>query len=168
RVAVLPLPVSRLAFRQERQLPRSAGRAERQEVLSQGPSRRLSRAGKGRRHLVLQGQERGGSTWSCRGRGEPRLIPDFEFLSGPEANRQTFRVIQMCNWLQGLESSTDPAHTTYLHRRPPGKASERSGADITALRGTEPPQISIQHTGYGTRISALHDAPNGRKYFRVN
>jgi hypothetical protein len=80
----------------------------------------------------------------------------------------TFRVVQMCNWLQGLESSTDPAHTTYLHRRPPGKPSVRSGNDIAALRGTEPPEISIEQTSFGTRIFALHKAPNGRKYLRIN
>jgi phenylpropionate dioxygenase-like ring-hydroxylating dioxygenase large terminal subunit len=113
-------------------------------------------------------QEKGGAIWAYLGEGEPPLIPDFEFLMGPEPNRLTFRVIQACNWLQGLESSTDPAHTTYLHRRPAGKASERSGADISALRGTEPPEISIEQTAYGTRIFAVHNAPNGKKYLRVN
>ena len=120
------------------------------------------------RHPAYPVQEKGGCIWTYMGEGEPPLIPDFEFLTAPEPNRITFRVIQMCNWLQGLESSTDPAHTTYLHRRPPGKASERSGADISALRGTEPPEISIEQTAYGTRIFALHNAPNGRKYLRVN
>jgi phthalate 4,5-dioxygenase len=102
------------------------------------------------------------------GEGNPPLIPDFEFLTAPEPNRVTFRVIQMCNWLQGLESSTDPAHTTYLHRRPAGTASVRSGNDVAALRGDDPPEISTQNTAYGTRIFALHNAPNGRKYLRVN
>ena len=32
----------------------------------------------------------------------------------------------MCNWLQGLESVIDPAHTTYLHRRPVGTRSIRA------------------------------------------
>jgi hypothetical protein len=102
------------------------------------------------------------------GKGEPPLIPDFQFLLGSEPNRQTFRVIQMCNWLQGLESSTDPVHTTFLHRRPPGTPSERSGADISALRGIEPPEVSTEATSVGMRIYALHDAPGGRKYLRVN
>src|SRR5262249_47047018 len=31
-----------------------------------------------------------------------------------------------------------------------------------------PPAISIEHTGFGMRIFALHDAPNGRRYLRVN
>lgn len=120
------------------------------------------------RHVGYPVQEKGGAIWAYMGEGEPPLIPDFEFLTAPEPNRLTFRVIQQCNWLQGLESSTDPAHTTYLHRRPPGTPSVRSGGDVAALRGNDPPQIDIEHTDFGTRIFALHNSPNGRKYLRIN
>jgi phthalate 4,5-dioxygenase oxygenase subunit len=113
-------------------------------------------------------QEKGSAIWAYLGEGEPPLIPDFEFLTTAEPNRLAFRVIQTCNWLQGLESSTDPVHTTFLHRRPPGTASERSGADVAALRGNEVPEVSTEQTAYGTRIFALHNSPNGRKYLRVN
>lgn len=120
------------------------------------------------KHVGYPVQEKGGAIWAYLGEGEPPLIPDFQFLTGPEPSRLAFRVVQMCNWLQGLESSTDPVHTTFLHRRPPGKASARSGADVSALRGTEPPEIGTENTSFGTRIYALHNAPNGRKYLRVN
>jgi nitrite reductase/ring-hydroxylating ferredoxin subunit len=120
------------------------------------------------KHVGYPVQEKGGCIWAYMGEGEPPLIPDFEFLTAPEPNRLTFRVVQICNWLQGLESSTDPVHTTFLHRRPPGIASERSGADVGALRGNEPPEVATEQTAYGTRIFALHNAPNGRKYLRVN
>jgi phenylpropionate dioxygenase-like ring-hydroxylating dioxygenase large terminal subunit len=113
-------------------------------------------------------QEKGGCIWAYLGEGKPPLIPEFEFLTAPEPNRLCFRVIQTCNWLQGLESSTDPAHTTYLHRRPAGTPSERSGSDVAALRGNEPPEIAIEHTSFGTRIFATHNSPNGKKYLRVN
>ena len=113
-------------------------------------------------------QEKGGAIWAYLGKGEPPLIPDFQFLLGPDANRLTFRVQQMCNWLQGLESSTDPVHTTFLHRRPPGIASQRSGADVAAVRGNEVPEVSTEPTSVGMRIYALHNAPNGKKYLRVN
>ena len=36
------------------------------------------------------------------------------------------------------------------------------------MRGTEPPQVGIENTSFGTRIYALHNSPNGRKYLRVN
>ena len=120
------------------------------------------------RHPAYPVQEKGGAIWTYMGEGEPPLIPDFGFLMAPEPNRLAFRVIQTCNWLQGLESSADPAHTTYLHRRPAGTPSQRSGADIPALRGTEPPAISTEQTNFGTRIFALHNSPNGKKYLRIN
>jgi phenylpropionate dioxygenase-like ring-hydroxylating dioxygenase large terminal subunit len=113
-------------------------------------------------------QEKGGAIWAYLGEGEPPMIPDFQFLIGPEANRQTFRTRQMCNWLQGLESVIDPAHTTYLHRRPVGTRSIRSGFDVAAMRGTEPPEIKTEATNVGMRIYALHKSANGRRYLRVN
>lgn len=113
-------------------------------------------------------QEKGGAIWCYMGEGEPPLIPDFEFLTAGEPHRLCFRVQQMCNWLQGLESSTDPAHTTYLHRRPPGTVSARAGSDVNAIRGSEPPEIATESTSFGTRIYALHNSPSGRKYLRVN
>ncbi len=116
-------------------------------------------------------QEKGGAIWTYMGEGRPPLIPDFEFLKAPEPNRITFRVVQNCNWLQGLESSTDPAHTTYLHRLAPGAPSARGGGsavNLRDLRGDDAPAIDIEHASYGTRIFALHNSPNGGKYLRIN
>ena len=114
-------------------------------------------------------QQKGGVIWCYMGAGEAPLIPDFQFLIAPEPNRLVTRAIQHCNWLQALESSTDPAHTTYLHRMPPGVKSVRSaGNDVRALRGIEPPDISIEHASYGTRIYAIHNSPQGGRYLRVN
>ena len=113
-------------------------------------------------------QEKGGVIWTYMGEGEAPLIPDFQFLLGTEERRVAFRVIQNSNWLQGLESSTDPAHTTYLHRMAPGKGNARSSGNVRALRGDEPPKIDTEQTSFGTRIYALHNSPTGRKYLRVN
>jgi phenylpropionate dioxygenase-like ring-hydroxylating dioxygenase large terminal subunit len=120
------------------------------------------------RHPGYPVQEKGGAIWAYMGEGAPPLIPDFQFLTAPEPNRLTFRTIQVCNWLQGLESVTDPVHTTFLHRRAVGTRSIRSGNDVSAVRGTEPPQIATEDTSFGTRIFALHNSPNGKKYLRVN
>ena len=113
-------------------------------------------------------QVKGGVVWTYMGEGEAPLIPDFQFLIGPEPNRLAFRVVQMCNYLQGVESTIDPIHTTYLHRRAVGTVSIRSGNDIRAVRGIDPPKISTEDASYGTRIYALHNSPNGRRYLRVN
>jgi phenylpropionate dioxygenase-like ring-hydroxylating dioxygenase large terminal subunit len=120
------------------------------------------------RNVAYPVQEKGGAIWAYMGEGEPPLIPDFQFLTAPAPNRLAFRVIQMCNWLQGLESF-DPVHTTYLHRRAAGTRSIRSaGADVRALRGIAPPEVSIENASFGTRVYILHKSPNGRKYLRIN
>jgi phenylpropionate dioxygenase-like ring-hydroxylating dioxygenase large terminal subunit len=120
------------------------------------------------KHIAYPVQEKGGAIWTFMGEGEPPLIPDLQFLTAPDENRQVFRTVQMCNWLQGLESVIDPCHTTYLHRRPKGLRSIRSGNDVVALRGTEPPEITTENTSLGLRIYALHKSPTGSKYLRVN
>jgi phenylpropionate dioxygenase-like ring-hydroxylating dioxygenase large terminal subunit len=120
------------------------------------------------RHTGYPVQEKGGCIWAYMGEGEAPLIPDFQFLTAPEPNRLTFRVLDTCNWLQGLEGF-DPIHTTYLHRRAVGTRSIRSaGSDVRALRGIEPPELSIEHTSFGTRLYILHNSPSGRKYIRIN
>ena len=119
-------------------------------------------------HTAYPVQEKGGAIWAYMGKGQPPIIPDFQFLIAPEANRQTFRTRQMCNWLQGLESVIDPAHTTYLHRRAVGTRSIRSGNDVNALRGTAPPEIKTENTSFGLRIYALHKPDKGGRYLRVN
>ncbi len=120
------------------------------------------------RNTAYPVEEKGGVIWAFMGEGAAPMIPDFQFLTAPEPNRLAFRTIQMCNWLQGLESVLDPAHTTYLHRRPVGTVSIRSGNDVRKLRGVEPPDISTENASYGMRIYALHNSPNGKKYLRVN
>jgi phenylpropionate dioxygenase-like ring-hydroxylating dioxygenase large terminal subunit len=120
------------------------------------------------RHPSYPVQEKGGVIWAYMGEGEAPMIPDFQFLMAPEPNRLAYRTIQTCNWLQGVESVIDPVHTTYLHRRAVGTRSIRSGNDVRALRGIEPPDISSEDTSFGTRIFALHKSPNGRKYLRIN
>jgi phenylpropionate dioxygenase-like ring-hydroxylating dioxygenase large terminal subunit len=120
------------------------------------------------KHVGYPVQEKGGAIWAYMGEGEAPLIPDFQFLTGPEEKRLVCRTVQSCNWLQGLESVIDPAHTTYLHRRPIGTKSIRSGNDVAKMRGTEPPQISTENTSVGMRIYALHQSTGGGRYLRVN
>lgn len=120
------------------------------------------------KHKAYPVKEMGGVIWTYMGPGDAPLIPPFQFLTAPETNRIAFRTILKCNWLQSLESSTDPAHTTYLHRIALGNRSIRSGNDVRSLRGTDMPEIDIEPTGFGTRIFALHNSPNGKKYLRIN
>ena len=118
-------------------------------------------------------REYGGVIWTYMGQGgmgegAAPLIPAFQFLDAPEENRLAFRVIQDCNWLQGLESSTDPAHTSYLHRMSAGGTDERSGSEARLFSDDIHPRLSIEHTSYGCRIYAMRRMKTGENYIRVN
>ena len=120
------------------------------------------------RHPAYPVQDKGGVIWCYMGHGKPPLIPDFQFLTCPEENRMAFRVIQECNWLQGLESSTDPAHTSYLHRMKTGEGSARNHGDGRYFGDDTRPRLSIEHTSFGVRIHSLRKMTTGENYLRVN
>lgn len=120
------------------------------------------------RHTAYPVEQKGGVIWCYMGNGEAPLIPDYQFLTAPEENRMAFRVIQQCNWLQGLESSTDPAHTSYLHRM--GAAKDAAGNSIGNPYYSEDihPRLDIEHTSFGVRIHSLRKTNDGKNYLRVN
>ena len=114
-------------------------------------------------------QQKGGVIWCYMGAGEAPLIPDFQYLTAPEENRMAFRVVQECNWLQGLESSTDPAHTSYLHRMAtPKKASGGRAVGNPYYTEDIHPKLDIEHTSFGVRIHSLRRTADGKNYLRVN
>jgi phenylpropionate dioxygenase-like ring-hydroxylating dioxygenase large terminal subunit len=113
-------------------------------------------------------QQKGGAIWCYMGDGEAPLIPDFQFLTAPADKRIVFRVVQDCNWLQGLESSTDPSHTSYLHRLSPGGVSGLPGSNSRFFSEDLSPRLAIEHVSFGVRIHALRKLSSGENYLRVN
>ena len=113
-------------------------------------------------------QEYGGVIWTYMGEGRAPQIPAFQFLDCPAEKRIAFRVIQDCNWLQGLESSTDPAHTSYLHRMSAGPLGGLPGSSAAFFAEDTRPRLAIESTSYGCRIYALRSMKDGKNYLRVN
>ena len=120
------------------------------------------------RHPAYPVQEYGGVIWTYMGEGEAPLIPAFQYLDCPPEKRIAFRVIQDCNWLQGLESSTDPAHTSYLHRMSPGPLGGLPGSSAAFFAEDTQPRLAIESTSYGCRIYAMRNMKDGKQYLRVN
>jgi phthalate 4,5-dioxygenase oxygenase subunit len=111
------------------------------------------------RHPAYPVVEKGGVIWTYMGEGAAPLIPDFAFLTAPAEKRMAFRVIQECNWVQGLESSVDPAHTSFLHRM--------SGGDNRFFRESTNPELEVERTSFGTRMHSLRIMPGGERYLRI-
>jgi len=61
--------------------------------------------------------ELGGLVWAYMGPAEKiPPLPKFAWTQAPETHRHVSKVIQECNWLQGLEGGLDTSHAPILHR----------------------------------------------------
>ena len=124
--------------------------------------------------------EKSGMLFAYLGEGEPPAFPDFDCFVAPGTHTFAFKGLFECNWLQALEVGMDPAHASYLHRffededtsASYGKQFRGASADsdmpITrVLREYGRPDISVEPTGYGMRLTALRKLPQEQTHVRV-
>jgi phenylpropionate dioxygenase-like ring-hydroxylating dioxygenase large terminal subunit len=124
--------------------------------------------------------ERSGIIFAYLGEGEPPAFPELDCFVAPGTHTFAFKGLFECNWLQALEVGMDPAHASYLHRffedeDPSGSygkqfrgASANSQMPITkVLREYGRPDISVETTDYGLRLTALRRLPQEQTHVRV-
>ena len=100
------------------------------------------------------------------GEGEAPPFPALDCLNAPDTHSFSFKGHYECNWLQALEVGIDPAHASFLHRYfeagDPGLVYGQQFRDIagdlsismtTLLRENPRPNIEIEHTEFGLRLS---------------
>jgi len=92
--------------------------------------------------------------------GPPELQPPppkFAWTQAPESHRHITKVIQECNWLQGLEGGIDQSHAAILHRALSTRATKTEiGISPTdpAVRGNAP-RLEVERTDYGYRYFSI-------------
>jgi phthalate 4,5-dioxygenase len=121
--------------------------------------------------------ETAGLIFAYLGPGEPPLLPAYEALTVPDAQRFVTKYYHECNYLQGNEGEIDPVHTSYLHGQfkdgpVNGGTATRGLPDRTInqlrLYGTDrAPRIEIEETNYGVRICTLRQAGPDQVYLRI-
>jgi len=125
-------------------------------------------------HLAYPCQERGGVIFAYLSRGEPPLLPNYEFLNVPEEYRTVTKTFQGCNYLQGNEGNIDPVHLSFLHQ----KLEELEKDPHRIVRGTDDtentllgkdlaPTIEVDITDFGVRIITLRKSDSDNCYVRV-
>jgi len=124
------------------------------------------------RQLSYPCQEANGLVLAYMGPGEAPLLPAYEFLTAPEGHAYVNKVHHECNYLQSNEGNIDPVHLSFLHRflkdDQPRIVRGTAETGYYTLMGRElAPQIEIEETDYGLRISAVRDAGSGKRYLRV-
>lgn len=130
------------------------------------------------RHVAYPCAERNGVVFAYMGGGEPPPLPALDGLVAPDEYTFAFKGLLECNWLQALEVGIDPAHASFLHRvfedgGPDGgygrqfRASTGDMPVTRLLREFPRPEIRVDDTGYGLRLTALRRIDAARMHVRV-
>lgn len=125
-------------------------------------------------------EERNGIVWAYMGPGTPPPFPDFDCFRAPDTHVFAFKGLWECNWLQAMEVGIDPAHASFLHRflqdEDPADSYGKQFRDTAAnteipmtrlLREYPRPEIGVEETDYGLRVTALRHLADGRTHVRV-
>ncbi|MBP0492298.1 aromatic ring-hydroxylating dioxygenase subunit alpha [Roseomonas indoligenes] len=125
-------------------------------------------------------QLRSGIVFAYLGEGEAPALPAFDCFVAPDTHTFAFKGMIECNWLQALEVGIDPAHASFLHRffedgdekESYGKqfrgASDGSDLPMTyVLREFPRPEIEVDSTEYGLRVTALRKISEATTHVRV-
>lgn len=101
------------------------------------------------RHPAYPCKERAGAIFTYMGRGEPPLLPDYDFLTAPENHVFAGKLFNDCNYLQGNEGNIDLLHTSFLHfvKR-----------DLESLTGEDRKQV-LERYGTPDRLSGRGPSP---------
>ncbi|MEM8838561.1 MAG: aromatic ring-hydroxylating dioxygenase subunit alpha [Pseudomonadota bacterium] len=124
--------------------------------------------------------EKNGIVFAYLGPGDPPDFPNFDCFRAPDSHVFAFKGLWECNWLQALEVGIDPAHASFLHRflqdEDPSEAYGKQFRDKAAnteipmtqlLRDYPRPEIRVDDTAYGLRLTALRHMADGRTHVRV-
>lgn len=126
-------------------------------------------------HLAYPCQEAGGVIFAYLGPGEPPLLPNYEFLTVPEAYRTATKILVHCNYLQGNEGNIDPVHLSFLHQSLAGADIPRrrvvlgseNESDNSLLGKDIAPTIDVEVTDFGLRIYTTRSAGADKCYLRI-
>jgi len=123
---------------------------------------------------------RAGAYWAYLGPGEPPPFPALDAFLAPDTHVFAFKGWIACNWLQAVEVGIDPAHASFLHRffedEDPraayGKQFRSASSDselpmTRVMREHCRPQISVESTEYGLRLTALREIDAQRSHVRI-
>lgn len=124
--------------------------------------------------------ERGGVLFAYFGEGEPPALPAMDCFIAPDSHVFGFKGYLDCNWVQALEVGIDPAHASFLHRffedestdTSYGKQFRGASADsdipmTKVLREYVSPEIIVDRSDTGLRLTALRELGNGQTHVRV-
>jgi phthalate 4,5-dioxygenase len=109
-----------------------------------------------------------GIVWAYLGPAELRPpLPRFAWTRMPPTHRHVSKVVEECNWLQGLEGGIDTSHAPILHRLISDE-SRRPGFKPTNpfVRG-KAPALVVDVTDYGYHYAGIRPLGEGEIHVRT-
>jgi phthalate 4,5-dioxygenase oxygenase subunit len=113
--------------------------------------------------------ELGGLVWAYMGPAEKiPPLPKFAWTQAPESHRHVSKVVQECNWLQGLEGGLDTSHAPILHRLLRDNAAGGGG-----IKPSNPyvragaPRLVVDITDYGYQYTGLRQLGDAEQHVRT-
>ena len=121
-----------------------------------------------------------GIAFAYLGDGDAPDFPNFDCFRADDTHVFAFKGLWECNWLQALEIGIDPAHASFLHRflkeddqadnygkQFLDKVAQTSIPMTQVLRDYPRPEIDVEETDYGLKITALRHMDNGQTHVRI-
>jgi phthalate 4,5-dioxygenase oxygenase subunit len=100
--------------------------------------------------------ELGGIVWAYLGPAEKiPPLPKFLWTGAPATHRHASKVIQECNWLQGLEGGLDTSHAPILHRLLKDDAGRGGIKPSNPYVRAGAPRIVVDITDYGYQYTGI-------------
>jgi phthalate 4,5-dioxygenase oxygenase subunit len=112
--------------------------------------------------------ELGNIVWAYLGPAERMPpAPRFAWTQAPETHRHVTKVIQECNWLQGLEGGIDTSHAPIMHRLL-SETSTRGGFKPSNpfVRG-KAPNLVVDLTDYGYQYAGIRPLGEAEMHIRT-
>jgi len=124
--------------------------------------------------------ERSGVIFAWLGKQAPAGLPPLDCFVAPDSHVFAFKGLWHCNWLQAHEVGIDPAHASFLHRFfEDGRREDAYGRQfrsesansaltmIEVLRQFDKPEIRVEPTDFGLRLTTLRDLGENKTHVRI-
>lgn len=112
--------------------------------------------------------ELGGIIWAYMGPVEHMPpLPKFAWTQVPASHRHVTKVIQECNWLQGLEGGIDTSHAPIMHRLLTDKSTRGGIKPSNPFVRGKAPTLVVDITDYGFQYAGVRPLGDAEKHIRT-
>ena len=112
--------------------------------------------------------ELGGIVWTYMGPPEKMPpLPKFRWTQVPETHRNVTKVIEECNWLQGLEGGIDTSHAPILHRLLTEDSKRGGFKPSNPFVAGKAPKLVVDLTDYGYQYAGVRPLGEDKVHIRT-